>query len=77
MDRHPEPGISPKKRKRPTVRPFTVGMYLLRVKELNIHLDELDYLTFGDVMDMLIERGNDSEEWELKPLQSDFDRFAR
>lgn len=52
-------------------------MYLLRVKELNIHLDELDYLTFGDVMDMLIERGNDSEEWELKPLQSDFDRFAR
>jgi hypothetical protein len=50
---------------------------MLRVKELNIPLDELPYYTHGEVMDMLIERGNDQEEWELKPLQSDFDKFAR
>lgn len=66
-----------KKRKRPTVRPFTVGLYMLRIKELNITIGELPYLSFGDIMDMLTERGNDNEEWDYLPTAADFERFAR
>ena len=50
---------------------------MLRAKELNITIPELEYLSFGDIVDMLVERGNDNEEWELKPTQADFDSFAR
>lgn len=50
---------------------------MLRVKELNIPLDELCEFSTGEITDMLIERGNDSEEWELLPTEADFERFAR
>lgn len=50
---------------------------MLRVKELNIPLDELPEFSLGDITDMLIERGNDSEEWEYLPTEADFERFAR
>lgn len=50
---------------------------MLRVKELNITLDELSILSFGDITDMLIERGNDTEEWPYLPTAKDFERFAR
>lgn len=59
------------------MRPFTVGTYMLRVKELNIPLDELSLLTLGEITDMLIERGNDTEEWDYLPTEADFERFAR
>lgn len=59
------------------MRPFTVGTFMLRVKELNIPLDELPLFTMGEITDMLIERINDTEEWELLPTEADFEVFAR
>jgi hypothetical protein len=36
---------------------------------------DLDLLDSGMVFDMIIEQGNDSEEYAIKATQSDFDRF--
>ena len=66
-----------KKRSRPTVRPITVGLIMLRCKELNLSFEDLVYITPGEVLDMLIERGNDSEEWEYAATQADIDRMMR
>ena len=50
---------------------------MLRIKELGLTIQELEYITVGDVLDMLIERGNDNEEWEYKATQEDIDRLMR
>lgn len=36
---------------------------------------DLSELEYGTVMDMLIERGNDAEDWDYVATQEDFDRF--
>lgn len=59
------------------MRPFTVGLLMLRAKELGVSLSELDILTVGEVLDMLIERGNDGYEWEYQATQADIDRMMR
>ena len=53
-----------------TERPYTTGLFLLRCCELDLSL--FDY---GTVVDMLIERGNDAEEYDYVAGQQDFDRF--
>lgn len=58
------------------MRPFTVGLLMLRAKELNLSIFELELLTIGDVLDMLIERNNDAYEWPYAPTLQDFDRFG-
>lgn len=50
---------------------------MLRAKQIGLTLSEMEYLTTGEVYDMLIEQGNDNEEWDLKPTQEDIDRFLR
>ena len=50
---------------------------MLRIKELCLAMDELEFYTVGDITDMMIERSNDTYDWELKPTQADFDRFMR
>lgn len=50
---------------------------MLRCKELNLSFEDLEYITPGEVLDMLIERGNDSEEWEYAATQADIDRMMR
>ncbi len=50
---------------------------MLRIKELGLTIPELEYITVGDVLDMLIERGNDNEEWEYKATKEDIDRLMR
>lgn len=58
-----------------TERPYTTGLYLLRCYELGLSLSDLNALEYGDIQDMLIERGNDSENWQQIASQDDFDRF--
>lgn len=48
---------------------------MLRCLELGLRPSDLDALEYGVVMDMLIERGNDGEEWDYVADQRDFDRF--
>lgn len=50
---------------------------MLRIKELGLSFTELEYITVGDVLDMLIERGNDNEEWDYKATQKDIDMMMR
>lgn len=64
-----------KKVTRATTRQFTVGLYMLRVKQLGLSFAELDEITCGDVYDMIIEQGNDNEKYPYKATQRDFDAF--
>lgn len=36
---------------------------------------EMEYLTIGEVYDMVIEQGNDYEEWDAIATQDDIDKF--
>lgn len=58
-----------------TERPYTTGIYMLRCLELGLRPSDLTSLEYGFVMDMLIERGNDAEDWDYVATQEDFDRF--
>ena len=58
-----------------TERPYTTGVYMLRCTELGLRPSDLAVLEYGAVVDMLIERGNDKEEYDYKATQADFDKF--
>ena len=58
-----------------TDRPYTTGLYLLRCHELGLRITDLEYFDYGTVQDMIIERGNDSEEYDYVATQKDYDRF--
>ena len=60
---------------RPTERPYTVALFFNRAKELGLTLGELDTLDYGIVVDMMIEKQNDSEKWHQLATQEDFDNF--
>ena len=52
---------------------MTVGLYMLRCKELGFSINELDQVERGDIFDMLAEKANDMEEYPYKATQADFD----
>ena len=54
---------------------MTVGLYLLRAFQIGLHMADLEQLDQGDVMDILIESGNDNCEYRQIATQDDFDRF--
>lgn len=58
-----------------TDRQYTTGLFMLRCLELGLRPSDLHYLDEGMVTDMLIERGNDSEEYNYIATQEDFNRF--
>ena len=48
---------------------------MLRCIELGLRPSDLHDLEYGFILDMLIERGNDGEEYQQLATQEDFDRF--
>ena len=58
-----------------TERHYTTGLFMLRCLELGLQPSELHYLEYGAVVDMMIEKGNDSYEYKELATQEDFDRF--
>ena len=64
-----------KKPSRPTDRPMTTALFMLRCLQVGLSLDDLDKLEIGLVNDMFVEMANDHAEWDIKPTQADFDRF--
>lgn len=58
-----------------TVRPYNTAVYMLRCLELGLHPSDLEWFSYGDIMDLLIERGNDGEKWDYKATQEDMDRL--
>lgn len=65
----------PKKKTRETTRPFTTGLFMLRCKELGFTVMELEQISFGLVMDMMVEKSNDEFNYPYKASQDDFNRF--
>lgn len=64
-----------KKRRRRTTRELTTPLLMLRAKQMNLTLDELNLLNTGDVIDMLTEQGNDSFKYPYKATQADIDKL--
>lgn len=64
-----------KKKIRPTVRESTGALFMLRCAELGLSDEALDGMTMGMVYDMLIEKGNDEEEYPYKATQDDIYAF--
>jgi len=50
-------------------------LILLRAKQLNLNLEELNLITIGDVMDMLTEQNNDHAQYDYEATQEDIDKF--
>jgi len=54
---------------------MTAALFILRAKEAGFTFDELDRTEIGLVFDAMIERGNDSAEYNRIATQEDFDNF--
>lgn len=48
---------------------------MLRCAELNLSDDDMEHMTYGMILDMTTEKGNDSETYRQVAEQSDFDKF--
>ena len=48
---------------------------MLRCAQLNLHDDDLRGMTMGMVYDMLIEQGNDREEYPIKATKDAYKRL--
>lgn len=60
---------------RPTVRESTGALFMLRCAELGLSDEALDGMTMGMVYDMLIEKGNDAEDYPCIATQDDIYAF--
>ena len=64
------------KKVRPTDRPMTTPLFLLRCVQLGISIRDLDLLTIGLVNDMYAENSNDDYKgYKEVATQEDFDKF--
>ena len=64
------------KKHRPTDRPMTTPLFLLRCVQIGLSLSELDLLTIRVVNDMFTEKENDEYDgWHEVAGQADFDAF--
>lgn len=63
------------KKHRPTDRPMTTPLFLLRCCQLGLSMDELDLLTIGLVNDMFVEKERDDYEWVEIATEADMKAF--
>ena len=54
---------------------MTTALFLLRVVQMGLRLDELDDLGYGTVCDMMTESQNDEYKYERLATQEDYDRW--
>lgn len=54
---------------------MTTPLFLLRSVEIGISISDLDLLTVGLVIDMWMEKANDSVKYNKIATQDDFDKF--
>lgn len=54
---------------------MTVGLYLLRVFQNGMTMNDIDQMTVGMVLDIFTEAANDSYDWKPLATQKDFDAF--
>ena len=56
-------------------REINTAIFLLRATQLGLSMADLETLSIGIVLDMLIERQNDSYDYPLIATQADIDRL--
>lgn len=54
---------------------MNTALFLLRATQLGLRVEDLDLLSVGDVMDLLVESANDHEKYMELAGQDDFDKF--
>lgn len=54
---------------------MTTALFVLRCKQSNFTLEEIDKLPVGFLYDIFTEAGNDNEDYAPVASQEDFDRF--
>lgn len=54
---------------------MTTALFLLRVYQIGMKLDDLDDLEAGTVFDIMTEAANDDFKYKQVATQTDFDRF--
>lgn len=52
-----------------------MALFLLRVTQIGLRMDDLDILEYGEIVDMFIEAQNDHADYDKRATQEDFDRF--
>ena len=63
------------KKVRPTERPMTTALFLLRAVEIGLSVSDLSLLTIGLVNDMFTEKNNDDYKYKEVATQEDYDKF--
>ena len=54
---------------------MTSALMILRAKQVGFSLDELDSITWGQVMDVIIESANDNFKYPKKGNKADFEKL--
>lgn len=54
---------------------MNTALFLLRAIQLGLSINDLEHLEYADVMDLMIESGNDHCEYRELAGQEDFDKF--
>lgn len=60
---------------RPSARPESTALILLRCLQIGLSMSDLDHLTLGMVYDILIEKANDDYEWDELATDEDIANF--
>ena len=55
---------------------MTTPLYMLRAVQMGLDISDLALLEVGEILDMIIERGNDDYKWPQMATQADFDKFG-
>ena len=54
---------------------MTSALVLLRAKQVGFTIDEIDALTWGQVMDVIIESANDDYKYPVKGTSEDYKKL--
>ena len=60
---------------RPSARPESTALILLRCTQLGLSMADLDEITMGMVYEILIEKANDEYEWDELATAEDIANF--
>lgn len=75
MDENEQDDGGAGKKMRATTREPSGSLYMLRCAHLGLSVEALNDMTMGMVYDMLIEEGNDREDYPFEATQNDINSF--
>lgn len=60
---------------RPTIREINSEVELLRALQLGLRIQDLELLDGGQLLDLIIEKNNDSYDYPIRATTEDYDSF--